>query len=175
MKTFSRIIALCIPALLAGCYSMDVSSAKSLDKVTIAPGDDKPLEHVVVSNYGWFLFNAFPLVCGNATPGESFPWKFFSNQVSSELLHDRLTAHAAAINADIRDLVFIRDEKVFILNLPGIEIPIPYLCTYKEMQFSAVLAEKKAPVKKEPLKDVHKESVREMNELLNSLNPEADR
>lgn len=174
MKRLSQIFASFALAIFAGCYSMDIATTDSLKGSALSKEDDKPLEHVVVSNYGWFLFNTVPLVCGNAAPGASFPWRFFSNHVTAELLHDRLMAHAAAIDANARDLVFIRNENV-LFNMPifNFQVPIPYLFTYKEVQFSAVLTKSNSHVQPDAIKK--RKAVQEMNQLLNELNPEGSR
>lgn len=174
MKRTSLPLAAIALALLAGCYSMDIATTESLKGSAPTPDEGKPMEHVVVSNYGWYLFDMIPLVCGNATPGASFPWKFFSDQVSPELLHDRMMAHAAAIHADAKDLVFFRDERV-LFNVPGLnfQIPIPYVFTYHEMQFSAVLTQRGAPSMPDSAKK--RKAVEEMNLLLERLNPEVGR
>ena len=160
--------------LLSGCYSMEIATSDTLKASALSSGDSKPLEHVVVSNYGWYLFNWIPLACGNATPGAYFPWKFFSNQVRPDLLHDRLMAHAASQNADIRDLSFIRDEKVFF-DLPGtnFHVPIPYVLCYREIQFSGVLTQHRSPTPSPESKQ--RKAVEEMNQLLNRLSPEEER
>lgn len=172
MKRLLQIFASFALAIFAGCYSMDIATTDSLKGSALSKEDDKPLEHVVVSNYGWFLFNTVPLVCGNAAPGASFPWRFFSNHVTAELLHDRLMAHAAAIDANARNLVFIRNENV-LLNIPTFQSPIPYLITYKEIQFSAVLTKSNSHVQPDAVKK--RKAVQEMNQLLNKLNPEDSR
>ena len=158
-------------ALLAGCYSMDVATTSSLRQSALSPDDAMPKEHIVVSNYGWYLFNWIPIVCGNATPGRSFPWSFFSNEVTSTLLHDRMMARAAATESDVRDLVFFRDERV-IFTIPGTNfpIPIPYVLTYREIQFSGVLTHKTKP---QPKNISPSKTVDEMKQLLDKLNPEA--
>ena len=173
MKRITKTLLLAGSTLLAGCYSMDIATTGSLKKSALSPEDGKPMEHVVVSNYGWFLFNWIPLACGNATPGASFPWKFFSNQVTSTLLHDRMMAHAAALNADVKDLTFIRDEKV-IFDIPGTDfpIPIPYVLCYREIQFSGTLTQRKQPVPTDEYKK--KKAIDEMNQLLNNLTPEEE-
>ena len=158
--------------LLAGCYSMDVATTDSLKGSALSSTDGRPIEHVVVSNYGWYLFNWIPITCGNATPGATFPWKFFSNQVTSDLLHDRMMAHAAAKNADVKDLVFFRDEKVFF-NVPNFPIPIPYVLCYREIQFSGVLTERNIS-SDSPDDAKRQKAVDEMNQLLNKLNPEEE-
>ncbi len=139
--------------LLAGCYSMDVASNAALDGTIAQTKDDGvaqvskeqrqspgPVEHVVVSNYGWYLFNYVPLACGNTTPDAWFPWAFFSDRVSSRLLHDRMMSYAASKKANVKELAFFRDEQVFF-NIPGTKftIPVPYLLCFREIQFSGVL------------------------------------
>ena len=156
MKTGLIIKALrVLPAafLLAGCYSMDIASNAALDG-SLANAENagaaqasakdsrvpRHVEHVVVSNYGWYLFNYVPLACGNTTPGAWFPWTFFSDRVSSPLLHDKMMMYAAAKKANVKELAFFRDEQVFF-NIPGTKftIPIPYLLCFREIQFSGVL------------------------------------
>ena len=126
--------------MLAGCYSMDVASNSALNPDPARKNTAVATEHVVVSNYGWYLFNTIPLACGNAMPDAVLPWRFFSDQVSSKLLHDRMMSYAARRHADVRDLVFFRDEEVFF-TLPGLAypLPIPYLLCFREEQFSCVL------------------------------------
>ena len=178
MKRCIKSVCIAGSLLLAGCFSMDIATTKSLKESAVSQEDGKPIEHVVVSNYGWYLFNWIPLVCGNARPDASFPWKFFSNQVTPMLLHDRLMSHAATKNADVGELVFLRDEKV-IFDLPGtdIPIPIPYVLTYREIQFSGVLTQKKPQIQVQPTNstDSQKKTLDEMNQLLNRLNPEEDK
>ena len=110
----------------------------------------------MVSNYGWYLFNCIPLVCGNAELDAVCPWKFFSDQVNPILLHDRLMEYASSKTTDIKDLVFSHEEEVFF-DFPGSDIPfpIPYLVCYREIQFSSVLT-KRTGQKNAPGKDCSK-------------------
>ena len=145
IKTRASIIAAIFAIVLSGCSSMDVGTNSALRNSELVEGAGNPMEHVLISNYGWYLFNCIPLVCGNATPDASFPWKFFSNHVDPMMLHGQLTRYAESRNADVKDLVFTRNEKVFF-DIPGSEfqIPVPFLLCLKEAQFSAVLVERKA-------------------------------
>ena len=129
-------------AMLCGCYSLEVSDNSALRNSKSANGTGKPLEHVLIANYGWFLFNCVPLVCGNASTGDSFPWKFFSDHVNPETIHDRMMEHAASKNANVEELVTSYDEKVF-LQIPEVQVPIPFLLCYREVQASGVLVERK--------------------------------
>lgn len=140
--------------LLAGCYSMDIASNAALDasrapekhldaeqgKAMPREHQSRRAEHVVVSNYGWYLFKAIPLACGNTAPKSFFPWAFFSDQVSPKLLHDRMMSYASATNANVKELAFFRDEQVFF-TIPGTQfpVPIPYILCFREIQFSGVL------------------------------------
>ena len=140
MKILALPIVVLLAVMLGGCYSMDVGTNAALQNSELKEGVDKPIEHVLISNYGWYLFNCIPLVCGNATPGESFPWKFFTDQVNPILLHDRLMTYANSKDANVKNIVFSRDERVFF-DVPGTEIPcpLPFLVCYQEIQLSAVL------------------------------------
>lgn len=131
-------VALCAGAL-CGCYSMDAASSDALRGSSVSASGERPVEHVVVSNYGWYLFNFVPLVCGNAEPGAAFPWAFFSDQVTAPLLHDRLMQRAAARRANVKDLACFRDDQVFF-TFPGtqFQVPVPYLLCFREIQFSGV-------------------------------------
>ena len=114
---------------LAGCFSIERGQVRTTGE-----------EHILVSNYGWYLFNCIPLVCGNASPDASFPWKFFTKQVSPTVLHDRMMSYANSKKANVRNLIATHNEKVFF-DIPGsdIPVPIPFLLCYQEIQLSAVL------------------------------------
>ena len=140
MKILTLPIVVLLAIMLGGCYSMDVGTNAALQNSELVEGVDKPIEHVLISNYGWYLFNCIPLVCGNAMPGESFPWKFFADHVDPVLLHDRMMTYAKSKNANLKNIVLARDERVFF-EVPGTEIPcpIPFLVCYQEIQLSGVL------------------------------------
>lgn len=141
MKSCSlRFISLAT-SLLCGCYSMEVANNPALHNSVSANGTGKPIGHVLVTNYGWYLFNCAPLVCGNASPGSAFPWSFFSDQVNPAIVHDRLMEYAASRDANVEELVSSYDEKVF-LQVPEVQVPIPYLLCYREVQTSGVLVER---------------------------------
>lgn len=131
--------------LLGGCFSMETASNAALRNSAPRNAVSKPVEHILVSNYGWYLFNCIPLVCGNANPDASWPWIFFSDHVNSILLHDRLMEYASSNGASVKNIVFSRDEEV-LFDIPGSDIPfpIPYLVCYREIQFSGILTKRTA-------------------------------
>ena len=133
--------------LLGGCFSLDAASNAARRKSDI-DRTDEPVEHVLVSNYGWYLFNCIPLVCGNSSPGAIFPWTIFSDHVNHVLLHERLMRYAKDRKASVKELIATRDERIF-LEIPGsgIPVPIPFLLCYQEVQISGVLVKAKDAAK----------------------------
>ena len=159
-----RVIVSAALFAFAGCFSIDRSSSEAFRGSRLNVTDGEPMEHVVVSNYGWFLFDCVPLVCGNATPGASFPCRMFSDQVKADILQCRLTDYAANKKADLVDLHYFHNSNV-LFSIPGLSlpIPIPYLLCYREIQFSGVLV-------KPPARTRVPESLEgEMRNLLNQI------
>ena len=122
------------------------------------------MEHVVVSNYGWFLFDTVPVVCGNAKYDATLPVRFFSDHVKADILQDRITEYAAGKKADLVDLHYFHNSNV-LFSIPGLNlpIPIPYVLCYREIQFSGVLV-------RPPMKAANKGALEgEMRSLLNEI------
>ena len=116
--------------ILSGCFSIESSCLKTT-------GDSQ----VIVSNYGWYLFDFIPLACGNANENGYMPWVFFRNDVTMDKIQTRFFSYigkkegAKAVNLSYRT-----NESV-LFEIPGsnIPIPLPYIFTYKEIQLSGVL------------------------------------
>ena len=113
---------------LFGCFSLE--SAKS-------PGQTR---HMVVRNYGWFLFHYIPLATGNASENPWIPWAFFRNDVTLDKIQGRFMKHAEEMHMEPKDLMWSIDADV-LFDVPGTSfpMPIPYVLTYREMQLSGVL------------------------------------
>ena len=115
--------------MLCGCFSVKVASSPVL-------GEDVK-SHVTVDNYGWYLFDKFPLVCGNPDPTSSAAWSFFDDEVTPDAVQNDLTRYAAKNKCEVVDLNFYRDSTCML--------PIPYVNTtfgilwYREIQVSGVL------------------------------------
>lgn len=114
-------------SLLAGCFS--------IDHARFVRSND---EHVLVSNYGWYLFHYIPLVCGNASRDRWLPWVMFRNDVRMDSVQGRFMDYAGDRKA--RDLAYTTRETV-MLEIPAtnFSLPVPYLLTYREIQLSGVL------------------------------------
>jgi len=123
-----------------GCFSFEKSNMKFSDKpiAKLHEHGGTPDEHVFASNYGWYLFNVMPIVCGNAREGAVFPWSFFCNEVDETVIQNRITSYAAERGCDVADINIFNNEQV-LLDIYSIPVPIPYVCCYREMQISGVL------------------------------------
>ena len=133
---------------LSGCFSFEATpiGGGTADGLRLPASAGAPVEHVVVANTGWFLFNFIPVACGNTADDATLPWKFFRNSVHERVLHDRITKYAARRQCDLEELNVFNDEQV-LLSIPGTSfpIPLPYIITFREMQISCVLV--KSPTK----------------------------
>ena len=129
-----------VAGLCAGCFTMDTATNELLRNSHHTGMEGKPREHVVVSNYGWYLFNVIPLVCGNAREGACFPWVFFRDEVTTDVVHNRLTSYAARNGCHLAELnLYVNDSVLFELPGTSIPIPMPYVLCYKERLVSALL------------------------------------
>lgn len=128
------VVAVALALACSGCFTLDSSTSALL-----APDAD---EHVIVRNYGWFLFGCVPLVCGNADVESIWGSTFFSNEVTLDVAHGVLSRHAAASGREIRDVMMLDDRQALFVPFSISYIPIPWIVQYKEVNVSATLAPK---------------------------------
>ena len=120
---------------LSGCFVIDRGQLLRTNE-----------EHILVSNYGWYLFDVLPLACGNAAEERALPFVFFRNDVTMDKIQTRFMTYAesygrrAGVGVNVRDLAYTTRESV-LFEIPGINfpIPLPYILTYREIQLSGVL------------------------------------
>ena len=127
----SRILAAVVAlSSSAGCFSMQKARINATGET-----------HVHVSNYGWYLFHAIPLACGNANADGWAPWVLFRDDVSLDKTQARFMAYANNKGAQVNEIEYNGSESV-MLNIPGLglQLPIPYLLTYREIQLSGILS-----------------------------------
>ncbi len=108
---------------LTGCFSVDTA------KLGHGGG-----EHVVMSNYGWKLFNWIPLFCGNASEDASCGFVLFRNDVTAEKVQARFAKYANG--RTIECPVYDFNDTVFF-ELFG--FPIPYILTYSDISLSGTM------------------------------------
>ena len=131
MKLYRLVALACCLSPLAGCFSIDTA-------ISATTGD----EHVVVSNYGWTLFNCIPLCCGNATKEDSRfgPWAFLRNDVTMEKLQNRFMDYAKSRGRELENLTY-HSYATVLFNIPftQIPVPLPYVVCFRELQLSGVV------------------------------------
>ncbi len=133
LKSRGGLAILCATLCLTGCFS--------IDRATLPHSED---DHLLVGNYGWYLFHVFPLACGNASEDAWTPWVLFRNDVTMNKIQGRfMKAAADCCKPHASNLTYTAHESVlFNVPLVNLPVPIPYFITYRELQLSGVLKEK---------------------------------
>ncbi len=85
MNKFSTILLVLILALTSSCTSVMQSEAKSSPKISDIDGTHK---RILVTNYGYYLFNCIPLFCGGTEDGD---FQLFRNNVNQTKALNTLT------------------------------------------------------------------------------------
>ena len=132
----------------AGCFSLESTPLGDAagHAIELFGNDAQASEHVVVSNFGWYFFNRWPIVCGNAHVDKTLPWRFFRNDVDADVLQRRLVDYASERECDVKDLhVFNNEEVLMSIGVGGVSIPLPYVITYRELQYSCSLTRRSRP------------------------------
>ena len=130
----------------AGCFSLESTPLGGAHghSIQLYGTDEQASEHVVVSNFGWYLFNRWPIVCGNAHVDRSLPWRFFRNDVDENVLQRRLMDYASARGCNVTDLqIFNNSEVLMSIGVGGVALPLPYVISYRELQYSCSLVQRK--------------------------------
>lgn len=154
---------------VAGCFSIESVSldAANANSNVIENVQGKAVAHVVVSNYGWYFFDCWPIVSGNIVPGQEGGFAFFKDTVNERKLLSRFMSYANERNCDVVDLqLFNNDEVLMTIGIGGLSIPLPYVISFRDMQYSGVLVEKSSQT---PKLDERTRLTREMRSLLNRL------
>lgn len=131
-------LMIALGAVISGCFSIESGCLK-------ATGE----EHVLVSNYGWYLFHFIPIACGNANSEGFLPWVVFRNDVTMDKVQHRFMDYNQKKGGlDVVNLSYNIQESV-LFEIPGsnLPIPLPYILSYKEIQLSAVLCPRPESVK----------------------------
>jgi len=124
--------------LLVGALALGLGGCFSIETAKLSRSGD---ENVLVTNYGWFLFNKVPIATGNASEESMrMPIAFFRNDVTLDKIQTRMMNYAASREKMVHDLSYHNHESV-LLTIPGTNFPfpIPYLLTYREIQLSGVV------------------------------------
>lgn len=123
MRRIVVILGACVTLCLTGCFTVDTATMKWNGE-----------EHVVVSNYGWSLFNWLPLGSGNADADSTCGVAFFRDDVTPEKVQARFMQHANG--RSVKTLVY-HTYDTNVLYIFG--IPVPYILCYKEIYLSGTV------------------------------------
>ena len=174
MKNLYKFLAAGGLLLTAGCFSLETTPLgdESSRSIRLHGDSGQASEHVVVSNFGWYFFNRWPIVCGNAHVDRSMPWRFFRNDVDENVIQSRLMDYADARGCDVRDLqIFNNAEVLMSIGVGGVSLPLPYVISYRELQYSCSLVRRKRPPT--DAREAGREDMdalkEEMRELLNRI------
>jgi hypothetical protein len=158
----------------AGCFSLETPPLgdASGHSIQLYGNKEQSSEHVVVSNFGWYFFNRWPIVCGNAHVDRSLPWRFFRNDVDENVLQRRLMDYASARGCNVTDLqIFNNAEVLMSIGVGGVALPLPYVISYRELQYSCSLVRwKRLPADAREAGKKDMQSLKEeMRQLLNRI------
>lgn len=130
---------------LAGCFTEYRCAPDNFKGLKYAEGGGEIVEHYQIQNYGWYLFDKFPLVCGDLNNGHMGPMTFFSDQVRTDLMTEKFNQHVRETNTKAVSVVTLNTDWV-TFEVPGLAIAVPailpYIICYREVQISSLLLKK---------------------------------
>jgi len=125
-----RILLAAAAFCLAGCLTVEKAKL---------PGST-PGHHVMVVNYGKYLFNWIPIWCGNVNENPRFDFVMFRDDVTMDKVQHRFLLECDKLGRDVSDVTYHSAENIFIsFPIWSLNIPIPYLWTTHEIQITGVV------------------------------------
>lgn len=122
----------------AGCVVIDESDRHTLDKFRISGGEGNVEEQLVVSNYGYYLFNCIPIFCGNARSDSTVAFSMFRDDVTLNATQKLLIDTVKPTKCNIVSMQPYAKSTCFFSMIPYLGNTLG-LVWYKEVQISAVL------------------------------------
>ena len=143
-SAFFRLAGLSLLAVgLSGCLSIEHSGGKDMKSLTLVGSRGEPRDHVVITNYGYYLFNLIPLACGNKNAQTAWsPCSFFRDDVTLANAQSILIDAVKSDGCQLSELESTVQSTCFFSFIPYIQNSLGILW-YREVQLSAVLV--KAP------------------------------
>lgn len=131
-----------------GCCTRYSLKPDHLVGLTYAEGGGEVVEHYQLQNYGWYLFDTIPLVCGDINPDAKLCLAVFKDHVRTDLLTAEFNRHVRETNTRPVCVATLNTDLV-TFEIPGLSIPliVPYILCYREVQISALLVKDPAPEK----------------------------
>ena len=117
-------------ACLAGCLTVEKADL---------PGSE-PGKHVMVRNFGKYLFDCVPLCCGNINENPKCDFVMFRNDVTMDKVQHRFVAECNKIGGEVTDVAYHSEHDIFFqLIFWNFSIPIPYILTSREIQITGTV------------------------------------
>jgi len=124
--------------LVTGCVNVQRTNKVVSDGVTIQGTPGAPAEYVHVSNYGYYLFNCFPIFCGNTADDRRGNTIWFSDEVTLPKTQAIMVDEARTRNCKLTGIQPHVKATCFFSSIPYVGTTFGILW-YKEVQLSAVL------------------------------------
>lgn len=144
-----NLLKLLLPTLLlGGCVSVERSVRYPLG--TYSHGSERGIiaEHIHVSNFGYYLFNRFPLFCGDTRPGYIGSTRWFAGSVDPQSTLEVLQHELRYRPGNLCEVQPKEHATCFFSCIPYLGNSLGIIW-YKESQVSATLiTEPKASAKK---------------------------
>jgi len=141
MRVSCALIAL---ALLNGCVSVQRTARVAPAGVGIQGTPGTPVEHVHVSNFGYYLFNFIPIFSGNTANDRRGNTIWFSDEVTLAKTQAIMVDEVRSRNSSVAEIQPQVTSTCFFGAIPYVGTTFGILW-YKEVQMSAVLVRPDAP------------------------------
>lgn len=132
------LVALPLALLAAGCCTIERSSRYPVGDYAHGTAKGRIAEHVHVSNYGYYLFNHYPLFCGDTRPGRVGKTRFFGGEVDVQGVASALFEEVGERRGRISEIQPKTYSTCFFSCIPYVGNSLGILW-YREAQLSAVL------------------------------------
>ena len=131
-------------SLIAGCVSVQKTSRVVPTGVAVQGSPGTPVEHVHVSNFGYYLFNCIPLFCGNTEAGLRGETVWFSDEVTLAKVQGVMLEQVRSRKCQVADIQPYAKSTCFFSAIPYVGNTFGILW-FKEVQMSALLVRPDTP------------------------------
>ena len=145
MKSCLFVILVSIAFLMSGCVMVEKTARHDLRGFEIVGSDGRGEEHIVVSNYGFYLFNCILIVTGNADPVNPSGAAWFSDEVTLDKMQRVLMQEVKQRRCQVTNIQPLCESTCYFSAIPYIGNTLG-IFWYKTAQVSATLVNPAEPV-----------------------------
>ena len=125
-------------ALATGCVSVQKANRVAPAGVTLQGSPGTPVQHVHVSNYGYYLFNCIPIFCGNTATDFRGDPVWFSDEVTLARVQGIVLEEVRNRKCQVADIQPYTRSTCFFSAIPYVGTTFG-IVWFKEVQMSAAL------------------------------------